>query len=62
MTLFFFVLHALAMIMIILVPLTIFKMVTKAAKPKFVSMPDIEYKVKVGVAKRYLKSKGISCA
>ena len=66
MTLYYFLVEQLInmlSILVLLLPVS-FYTIYKKRQPKpieYVAMPDIEYKVRVGVAKRYLKSKGIRC-
>jgi hypothetical protein len=48
---------------VILLPLSLYT-IYKRRQPQpivYVPMPDKVYRVRVGVAKRYLKSKGIKC-
>ena len=68
MTLVFFVLHVLSMfalIAVFLAPVGLLiraakRRAEKAAEPEFIAMPDVEYKVNVRAAKKYLKSRGYS--
>ena len=70
MTLVFFVLNVLtmfAMIAVILAPVGLLiraakRRAAKAAVPEYIVMPDVEYKVNVRAAKKYLKSRGIVVA
>lgn len=70
MTLLFFVLNVLtmfAMIAVVLAPVglvirVVKRRMVKAAEPEFIAMPDLEYKVNVRAAKKYLKSRGIRVA
>lgn len=70
MTLVFFVLNVLtmfAMIAVFLAPVGLLiravkSRAAKAAVPEYIVMPDVEYKVNVRAAKKYLKSRGIVVA
>lgn len=70
MTLLFFVLNVLtmfAMIAVVLAPVglvirVVKRRMVKAAEPEFIAMPDLEYKVNVRAARKYLKSRGIRVA
>ncbi len=70
MTLVFFVLNVLtmfAMIAVFLAPVGLLiraakRRAAKAAVPEYIVMPDVEYKVNVRAAKKYLKSRGIVVA
>jgi len=70
MTLLFFVLNVIvmfAMIAVFLAPVglvirAVKRRAAKTAVPEFIAMPDVEYKVNVRAAKRYLKSRGIVVA
>ncbi len=70
MTLVFFVLNVLTMFAMIAVFLAPVGLLIRAAKrraakadiPEFIAMPDLEYKVNVRAAKKYLKSRGYSVA
>ena len=70
MTLVFFVLNVLtmfAMIAVFLAPVGLLiraakRRALKAAVPEYIVMPDVEYKVNVRAAKKYLKSRGIVVA
>lgn len=67
MTLVFFVLNVLTMFAMIAVFLAPVGLLIRAAKrraakadvPEYIVMPDVEYKVNVRAAKKYLKSRGI---
>ena len=68
MTLVFFVLNTAVMFVMLAVILAPVGLVIRAVKrrvekkPEFVMMPDIEYKVNVRAARKYLKSRGIVVA
>jgi hypothetical protein len=68
MTLVFFVLNVLSMFAMLVVVLAPVGLLIRAAKrraakadvPEYIVMPDVEYKVNVRAAKKYLKSRGYS--
>lgn len=68
MTLVFFVLNVLTMFAMIAVFLAPVGLLIRAAKrraakvdvPEFIAMPDVEYKVNIRAARKYLKSRGYS--
>lgn len=70
MTLVFFVLNVLtifAMLAVFLAPVGLLiraakRRAAKAAEPEFIAMPDLEYKVNVRAARKYLKLRGIRVA